>query len=416
MAKRNYALYSTNIIAILIYVVVFFNLKITVSEEIMFSTLDAGSYKDVQNWLEHGVDSENVSTRPLLYPLLLMTTSKLGGVYGIWIVQVIFWLLSINFTFMTINYITKNNLLSFIGAFFFMSNLSLIALTLHALTEVTTVFLLSMMLFLLARKIEEYRSLRFFHICLFFMVLLTILKPVFYIPLLSLLFIVLPLFYLKKYLKYPLNILILLLIILPVIVQITIIKTKYGEAKVSLISSKTLSNYLVSQGMEKIESISFESAVKKSNSLSQKQQIYYIKNHLFLYSYLFKGNIVHNIRGVSFFLLYPDGYEKYRLSLFMKHYNNVMLILHCIFLIFIFPLIFIFIKSRNFSILIFLVFFSILEFYYIFVTGISFWQGDRLTLPAIAIWSCIYPIILFYYLKILYPTSNITNCKIVSKS
>ncbi|OFX81075.1 MAG: hypothetical protein A2X12_08225 [Bacteroidetes bacterium GWE2_29_8] len=119
---------------------------------------------------------------------------------------------------------------------------------------------------------------------------------------------------------------------------------------------------------------------------------------------------------MSFFLLYPDGYEKYRLSLFMKHYNNVMLILHCIFLIFIFPLIFIFIKSRNFSILIFLVFFSILEFYYIFVTGISFWQGDRLTLPAIAIWSCIYPIILFYYLKILYPTSNITNCKIVSKS
>ena len=40
-------------------------------------------------------------------------------------------------------------------------------------------------------------------------------------------------------------------------------------------------------------------------------------------------------------------------------------------------------------------FFSLLNIYYILVTGISFWQGDRLTLSAIGIFSFLY-VYMFY--------------------
>lgn len=413
MIKHNYTLYSLNIIALVVYFTIFFNLKTSVSEEVMFSTPDSETYLDVVNWMTDNVDSESVSIRPLLYPLILMVSTKLGGVYGIWIIQAIFWLLAINFTFLTIKQITKNIFFSFLGAFLLMSNLSLIALTLHALTEVTTVFLLSMMLFLLARKIDEYRSLQFFHICLFFMVLLTLTKPAFYIPLAGILFIILPLFYFKKYLKNPKSSLKLLLIILPLIIQISIIKVKYGQATVSFIGPKTLTEYFIPQGIVEVESISFENALKKSESLSKAKQMNYIKNHTITYLSLFRYNIKNNIKGEPTFLLRPKGYESHRFAQFMQDYNDIMPKTHLIFAFLIFPILLYLFKKKNIPILLFLVFPFMLGAYYIITTGVSFWQGDRLTLSSIAIWACIYPIILFFYLKILYPTKSQLDSKLV---
>ncbi len=415
MIKFNFTLCILNILSLFVYMVIFFNLKQNVSEDIMFSTSDAQTYYDVVDWLKYKIDSESVSIRPLLYPLILLTMTKFGGVNGVWIIQVIFWLLSINFTFMTIKNITKSNLFSFFGVLLLISNLSLITLTLHALTEVTTAFLLSMMLFFMSRKIKEYRSIHFFHTCLFFMVLLTILKPTFYIPLLCLFFVVFPSFYLRKHLKYPINFLKVVLIILPLIIQISIIYIKYGHAKVSLIGTKTISRYIVPQGIQQIESISFEDAVKKSESFSESQQWDYIQRHASQYFYLFLNNIKNNIKGNPTFLLYPKGYENYKLAQFTKNYNYIIYIAHFIFFILIFPLMLIFIKNKNISLLFFLGLSYLLGFYFIVVTGISFMQGDRLTLPSIAIWANIYPIILFSCLKLLFPTMHISNGGVCSK-
>ena len=243
--KSKYILLGLTILALLVYFSIFFNLNITVSKGIMFSTPDSQTYYDVVNWFEHHVDSKSVSTRPLLYPLLLWLTSKIGGFYALWVVHIIFWLLSVNFTFLTIKHLTKNNFFALFGAIIMLSNLSLIVFTFHALTEVTTVLLLSVMLFFVVRKIEQFRSLQFFQTCLFFMVLLTVLKPTFSIPLLILLFIIFPFFYLKEYLKSPLKFLQFGLILVPLIIQISIIYTKYGQLKVSLIGSKTLTLYIV---------------------------------------------------------------------------------------------------------------------------------------------------------------------------
>ena len=406
--KPHPSLFILSGLAAIVYIIVFLNLNSTVSNEIAFSTPDALTYQNVANWLSQGIDSESISIRPILYPLILLIATKLGGVYVIWGIQVIFWFLSILFTFLSIKQLTKSYIFAYLGAFIIMSNLSLIALTLHALTELTTIFLLSTMLFFLVKKIEQYRNLPFFHTFLFFLVLLSILKPIFSIPLYCVLFIALPLFYLKKYFKNPKKIFTLILIILPLLIQLSIIKTKYNQTKISLIGSTTFTNYFVAQGIQKIESINWNDAVKKANSFSKEQQLNYIYKQLDFYSYLFKKNITDNITGKATFLLHPKGFENYQLAKFMKSYNTITLKIHFVFFFLVIPLILIFLKKKNYSILILLLFFYTLGAYYIIATGISFFQGDRLTLPAISIWACIYPFILSSYRKLLYSTKHTT--------
>jgi len=400
------ALCILNVLGAIVYIVIFLNLKITVSNEIAFSTPDALTYMNVMNWVAHGVDSESVSIRPILFPLMLLVSIRLGGVYGIWIIQVIFWFLTINFTFLSVRRLTKSYLLAYLGAFLILSNLSLIALTLHALTEVTITFLISAMIFFLIKKKEEYNEPHFFHTVLFFLVLLSIVKPVFFIPVLFILFVVFPLLYLKKYLKHPLSFLKLLLILVPLLIQITIIKVKYDQTKISLIGSKTFSEYFVAQGIQKIELVNYDDAVIKATRFSKSQQMDYVFKHKSTYLRLFGRNIYENITEKSTFLLFPEGYDNYQFANFMKIYNKIIFKIHFVFTILILPLLFVLLKKRNFPILILISFLFVLEAYYIIVTGISFSQGDRLTLPAIAIWACIYPFILFFYYKLLCPRSS----------
>lgn len=400
--KPHFYLYILNGLAVAVYFVVFSNLNQNVSHEIVFSTPDALTYMDVANWIANGIDSESVSIRPILYPLILMITTNIGGAYGIWMMQVLFFILTINFTFLGIKKLTRSYVFSFLGAIIIMSNLSLIALTLHALTEVTTVFLLSTMLFFLSRKINNFREVSFFHSSLFFLVLLTILKPVFLIPLFGVLFIVFPLFYFKKYWKGPKNFLKLLLILLPLFIQYSIIKIKYDQTKISLISSWVFSNYFVAKGIQEIESVDYSKAKIKVKSFSSEDQTNYIVDHIPLYFRLFKKNIINNITGKSRFLLYPKGYENNQLAVFMKTYNIKTLKVHYIFIVLVFLLLIILLIKKDYPTFIFLLFTYLLGAYLIISTGISFWQGDRLTLPAIGIWAFIYPLILFYYIKLLY--------------
>lgn len=405
--NRNIELIILNGISLAVYIFVFFNLNITVSNEIAFSTSDSKTYFDVVNWLVHGIDSESVSTRPILYPLILLIVTKIGGVYGIWILQTIFWLFTINFIFLTIKKLTRSSIPAFIGTLVFISNLSVIALTLHALTEVTSIFLLSMMIFFLTKNLKRYKEPKFLHICLFFLVLLTIIKPTFSIPLYCILFIVFPLFYLKKHLKHPMLFFKLLLIFLPLIFQLTIMKTKYDQLTVSTIGHKTFTKYLVAQGVQEIESMDREDSQKAAMSFSREEEIDYVFEHLPIYKRLYWSNLLENIGGRSTYLLFPVGYENHQLAKFMATYNRLTVRLHVVFIFLLLPLLVIFIKRKMYPQLLLFGSFYLLGLYYILVTGISFWQGDRLTLVSIAIWACLYPTIICYYLSIFHPKMSI---------
>jgi hypothetical protein len=407
LKRKNIELIILTIIGIVVYTFVFLNLNIDVSNEIAFSTVDSKSYLDVANWLENGVDSDQVSKRPVLYPIILLVSTKIGGVYGIWIFQVIFWLFSLNFIFLTIQQLTKSSITAYIGALVFMLNLSVIALTLHALTEVTTIFLLSMLGYFLTKKIKQYREPQFLHIGLFFLVLLTLVKPAFSLPLYFVFFIVFPLFYLKKHLKHPKHFIKLFLILLPLIIQLAIVKTKYDKLTVSTIGHTTFTNYFIAQGVENIESINREEALSKAMAFSDDEELDYVYEHLPVYTKLFWWNIFDNIDGKSMFLVHTKDRENYRFAEFMRVYNRLTVMVHYLFVLLTLPLLIMLLRKKNYPLLFILGFLYTLGLYFVVTTGISFWQGDRLTLPAIAIWSCLYPSIIYFYLKLRNPAKSV---------
>lgn len=371
------------LLGILVYIYSSTQLQLPINEEVMFYTPDAKSYQDVALWLKGGGLTESVGMRPLLYPLLILTSSFLGGVKAIWLVQFIFWWLSLIFIFNAIKQSTQKYVLAYLGTLVMMCNLSLIALTYHGLTEVSTVFVTSYFIWWLTHEKDHINTLSFIHRFVLFLVILTLIKPVFAIPLLGVVIFVIPLFYRRKYFNHPKKIWMLLMILLPILVQIAIVKINFNQTKVSIIGQKTMTEYLVAQGIQKIEQIDRATAIEKSKSLSSSEQMEYLKTHSTVYFDCFLDNVETNIKGTPTYLLYPEHYANIPLSEFMLDYNEKSLFVHQIFVwIVLVALVILLMIGERIDFLVLLITFSI-GAYYILATGISFFQGDRLTLPAI---------------------------------
>ena len=113
--KSKIDLIILNAIALLFYLFVFYQLRIPFEESFMFSTPDAKSYWRVAQWLEVGLESSSVSMRPFLYPLIISVASYFGGFIYLWVIQFVFWILSINLLYRTLQKITQNVILIWIG-------------------------------------------------------------------------------------------------------------------------------------------------------------------------------------------------------------------------------------------------------------------------------------------------------------
>jgi len=392
-----------NCIVIGLYFTVLLNLKTGISNKIMYSTPDSITYLSVAHWLESGIETENTEYRPILYPLLILISSKVSGVYGIWFLQFLFWLFTVNLTFQSVYNLTENYFCGYVSTILIASNFSLIALTLHALTEVATAFLLSVLIFFISNNYKKYRELFFIHGILAVLVLLTILKPVFLIPLLVALFIILPLGYIKNYIVDPIKILILFFILLPFFTQLAIMKVKYNSFSVSKIGEKTFTNYLFARGLGKIEKINRTKSIKKANSFSGKEKLNYLIANKKIYFLTYFSNLKNNIKSYPTFLSYPKGFVHVPFRNYMIYVNTIYYYIHMMFILPIIYLLYLFFKKNDYDNLIVLLIMAGLSYYYILATGVSFWQGDRLVLPSIAIWVCLYLFTIFSLIKIFNP-------------
>ena len=145
--KKNVDIYLLNYLLIIIYVIVFIHLKMDIKGEIMFSTVDSRTYwwtgQEFYKFSEKGFSE----MRPFLYPLIIVFIQKIFGLAGIWIMQLFFWIISINLIFLSIKRMTNNKILSFVGSLIIALNISYIVLTVHALTEAITIVLLSCLIY-----------------------------------------------------------------------------------------------------------------------------------------------------------------------------------------------------------------------------------------------------------------------------
>jgi hypothetical protein len=387
-------LYLLNLILISFYFILFFALKININKTLMFSTFDSSTYLSVANWIQGSSAANYTMIRPFLYPLVLVICYNGFGPFGLWLFQFLCWIFSINFLFLAIRRITGNSALSFIGAGLFALNCSFFMLTFHALPEVLTTFLLSFLVFIISCNFHNFRTLAFFQRTLLILVLLAIVKPVFYFVLVFLLLVIFPIYYLKENLRRPKKFLISLLILIPLFIQIGIMKYRFNTFGVSEIGGNTFRDYFFAQGLQNINNITYEDAVHQAQTHSGNEQISYILAHKKSYLKSYLGNLYDNIDAEPVLLESPVLYKP--LYRFTTNLNTIYLVLHLLFLI---PLIFVIVNSarkRKYRDVVLFLWMAALLYYILLTSGISFWQGDRLVLPSLPLWITLYILITNY--------------------
>ncbi|MBL1279604.1 MAG: hypothetical protein COA33_005005 [Fluviicola sp.] len=360
----------------------------------MFYSVDANSYKLLGEAIVGGTDSGYYSIRPIGFPLILTFLLKIGGVYAVWFYHVALWVLSSVYIFKSIFELTSKVVLAYVGGLIFVINLSLISMTFHGLTELTTVFLLVLLSYTCCKNIKQRRELFFLHSTLLFLSVLTIIKPSFFYPFIFVLVVLLPLFYLKKYINNPKKLFLLILIISPVITQVSVMKLKYDEVTVSQIGAKTFKSYVYAQGLEEIKGLEHKEALTMANQETNSEIKSFFFDNFSTYALLFSDNIMSNIRSEANYLKTSDKNQNEFYNEIMKAMNKVYFILHALFILIFVVVFFYLLKGKKHVKMIVLIGMSALFYYYIFTTGISFYQGDRLVIGVLGVWIIFYMFLL----------------------
>ena len=190
--------FAFNSALLLWYFLIFFNLDSPISFDVMFSTPDAQTYLSVADWISNQKETIQLEFRPFLFPFFLMIVKSIGGAFSIWFAQFLMWIGTINLVYLSVQFITKKRRWAILTSAFCAINLSLISLTLHALTEVTTAFLLALLLYNFVKRFEFRRELRFILPQIAILSALVAIKPTFSIPLLLVCIVILAFLLLKK--------------------------------------------------------------------------------------------------------------------------------------------------------------------------------------------------------------------------
>lgn len=393
--RRN--LIILNALAIFFFVASWFILGFELNADVMFESSDSKSYLELANWLFHGGETDSTAIRPVLYPVLLGIFYSVFGSFGVWLMQFACWLLTLNLTFVGVTKWSQNAKVGWIASMVMMVNLSLLAHTFQGLTEVVTTALLSVLFFHVVNYWKRYNQPQFGVKLLLIFVALTLVKPVFYYPTLLCLIAVF-VAYRKVYFSAPKRLIFPLLVIVPLFFQMTLVQWRHGSFQVSQIAGITFENYYFAQCVRSIEGVEDEQESKEFVAgLSSNERKDYMLLHKGTFVKQFAENVVLNIKGAPDLL--TDRYIK-RFNgayTFMEFYNLGALIVNVLGT---FVLIFVFLKAffkRNKDRWVPLFIIGGLLSYFLFTTGLSFWQGDRLTLPAVALWIPLYAV-LFYRL------------------
>lgn len=379
-----------NIIAITFFVFCWIMLGFELSDRAMFLAADANDYLSVANWMFSGGETASTITRPILYPALIGLPFKMFGVAGIWVLHFVCWLITINLTFLSAKKWTNNQLVGWISAGVVMLNLSLISLTFQGLTELVTTALLAWFAFHVISNLHQLDRSRFGVKLLAILVLLTLTKPSFYYPTLFCLGFIL-FAYRKQYLIEPKKIIYPLLVMLPILLQMSLVHARHGSFTVSKIGGLTFTNYYFSQCVRDIEGIEdTQKSIDFSTKMNSDEKLDYIMDHKVVFAVQFVENIVLNIKSDPAFFDAEFSTQPKAAYVYMRFYNTMSLVLHFFgstFLVVYFLFAF-FKKDRQIWIPLFCI--GGISSYYLFTTGLSFWQGDRLVLPSIALWVPLY--------------------------
>jgi hypothetical protein len=388
------------IVSILSYTLSSLLLNATIDDQIMFDgfldDLDSYSYLKVGQWILGGEATYHIGIRPFLFSFIVGLLYTLGGSFMVWIYQLIAYLIAHLLLVKSIRVVTEKDRYVRWCSLLYLINFSLVGLTYHALAETTVVCGFSILLYLSAKvyknKIEKGK---YYSWTIFILALLIVVKPVFFYP--FLLFIFLAFFQVirkkmtfKEFRKLP-----LLIALLALCAQYAIMYANFHVLKISFISEITYKNYLLSQVIMEESKVDRVQAIALAKEMSAKELSTYSVDHFGQLMFYFLKNLRENIQSDPFFQSYSDESVNGFHTEIMKFYNKTSLYIQ---LFILFAGAYLVLNRKKITSPMIhgtFVLLWLLLFYYIFVTGISFDQRDRLVMGALPLW-------IFFLLAILH--------------
>lgn len=360
------------------------------SESLLLYASDAVTY------IETGGEFFNFSkqgfsiTRPFLYSSFLKFTHFVGGAWFVFICQSIIWLISANIIYVTAKLLSHRFLTRVIAVSLYALNFSIITYVFHGLTEVFSIFLISILTYTIVKTIRNGFHITNALYIVFLLGLLTVTKPLFAYPFAVFLLIIILRFG-REFLKQRKYVLLLFIYTSPVLLQLSVMKIKYDFVKISTIGDTTFHTYLIAQGIRKIEGITdVEKSQQMALNMPKEERNQYLLKHKKVYFNLYLDNIKKNITGDSRNFITIPGYNTQRQVNYMTRYNTTLYHFSKVFLILFIICSFIdFLQRKLFKNWQFL-FLGLLLYYIVFSSGISFWQGDRLIVFSIPLWITLY--------------------------
>jgi len=366
------------------YIIIIFN-DVLHLNDVIFSSPDSRSYKEVSDWI-FGLSHIYFSLiyRPFFYPLLLGIRNVITN-YGFWLLQAVFFYFSGFLIYKAIVRLCNSKFLAYVAVAILLTNLTLIKLTLHALTEITSLFLISLWIYLFSKNNRNSSHTDF--LLVFILALLTVTRPVF-----SVMLSVYSAIIFAKQIRFNRmsrrTLIIFMLCFLPIIIQLLLMKSVFNRWELSRIGDYTVRAYLIS----KVYSVDnkLNDDLVSTNRIIEKMD----NDRLFSYTIRHLPSIIKiYFRSlINWNMLEGSNFTKDRsMFLYSRVTNYVYFIIHMVAGLYS-VIIFRFAKLGNemkykYTIL-YLFFLTIL-----LSSGISFWQGDRLVVTSIPLWVTAYAII-----------------------
>jgi len=362
------------------------------------------------NWISGLGSSDATLVRPFFYSLLVALAYKAGGIYGIWIMQFGLWVASGVLLYASLKKVAKSRFIVLCGMCLFVGNLTLIVLTFHALTEVLTTFLLSVLVVLIVNNQNLSRN-KFWLLTIFIVSLLTVTKPVYQILLFIILIYRIGSLIQQKRKPQLRSAIYLFLALSPVLIQIGVMKARHNTFSISKIGTFTVKYYYISRVYGELKGLSVREARVYVRALQHREIFSFLVRNYKTSIRVYLRNIKENVLTKSNFI---NPKEHPTLFRYMKLLNKVYYKLHLFMLPLVFVLLIIlatqyrqqsFVRERVEKILYFLI-----PLLLVFLTsGITFWQGDRVVLPSLPLWIVLYALTLSTYWELWKSPNRVTQ-------
>ncbi|MCW5198273.1 hypothetical protein VU06_00810 [Desulfobulbus sp. F3] len=381
-----------------------------------YTSGDSTGYLHVGQWLIGENDflkvKDSVVIRPFFYPLIVAILEKINP-WAIIIFQFILWESQVLIVYFCGILISKSKKSAFILSLFCITLISPIGISLHILTETTASFLLvSSFFFVICYTVTSDKKFIFYQI--FAISLCSVVKPVYFYLFLSNVFLHLCL----PRRKSIIEIFVLIIVTLPIIFQLSIMRSNFYINKISFIDTIAVNDYFLSKlaiykkhmenhddYKEKIHSIRagrrkvFHDIINRhgyaiTGEIVKKELVENIKKYPIDSFRLFIDLVIENSKQPSFFL-FSANYNMARLFFLVSLCQSE--ILRAITILSLLISLFTFLRMRKHlkhGDIILNISFALAIYITYIASGVTFWQGDRFLVP-------------IYFIGILYLFNNI---------